>query len=153
MTLDQRSVSLRMYAASSAGVVVCGSDPWSANRWANDGSANIFTTSAFSLPTIPDGTPRGARRAYQLTHSKPGIVSAIVGSSGVAAERFLPAVASARNFPVLASGSTAGMLLNMKSTWPPTRSEMAGDVPLYGTCTKSTAAIDFSSSQPRWLAG
>jgi ubiquinone/menaquinone biosynthesis C-methylase UbiE len=34
----------------------------------------------------------------------------MVGRSGVAAERFLPAVANARNLPALASGSTAGML-------------------------------------------
>ena len=102
-----------------AGVLDCGSDPSSSSRWANGGSAIIFTISALSLFTMGAGVPAGASTAYQLTYSNPGSVSFMAGTSGAAGERFGPPTPSALIFPAFANGSTAGMLLNMNCAWPP----------------------------------
>ena len=69
---------------------------------------------------------------------------------GAGERRALP-TAIARSRPAAICESTAGMLLNSRETWPDITSAIAGAVPLYGICTMSIFAIDFSSSMPMWF--
>ena len=48
----------------------------------------------------------------------------------------------------LGSNETAP-LSNMKSIWPPIRSTIAGELPLYGTCWASIFTTDLNSSALR----
>src|SRR5581483_2511098 len=60
------SVSPRMKAAVSAGVLLTASTPRSANFFLTSASARIFTVSAWYLYTIGFGVPAGSRSAHQL---------------------------------------------------------------------------------------
>ena len=51
--------------------------------------------------------------ANQVVASNPGMVSATVGTSGAAAERFAVVCATARIFPSRAIGRADGMLSNI----------------------------------------
>ena len=53
-----------------------------------------------------------------------------VGTSGSISERFALVMASARNLPDFTSGVAVLMFMNVPSTWPPSRSEIAGAPPL-----------------------
>ena len=66
-------------------------------------------TSALILPVIPFGVPGGATIAYQATASKPGRLSAIVGTSGSDGSRWLEATAS---YAVQRSRDDSGLLQN-----------------------------------------
>jgi hypothetical protein len=75
--------------------------------------------------------PAGAKRPIQLITSKPGNpASATVGSSGAAADRVLPITASARSLPAFTCGSTVGIVAKIIVIWPPSRSVIAGALPL-----------------------
>ena len=76
----------------------------------------------------------------------------MVGSSGAAGERAELVTASAFSRPACTCGSTVGMVANSSEVWPAIKSVMAGTLPLYGTCTMSTFAIDLNSSPDRWPA-
>ena len=58
------------------------------------------------------GVLAGANMANQVMASKPGNVSATVGTSGAAAERLDVVCAIARILPSLAKGKAEGMLSN-----------------------------------------
>ncbi|MNT27101.1 hypothetical protein D3C72_1627170 [compost metagenome] len=75
----------------------------------------------------------------------------MVGTSGSAGERVALVTASARRRPAFTCGSEPGRLSNISCTWLASRSAIAGPLPLYGTCTISTPAIDLNSSPDRWL--
>lgn len=53
---------------------------------------------------------------------------------------------SALSAPLLMCGRALSELATIMSTWPPSRSVMAGDVPLYGTLRMSSPAIIFMRS-------
>ena len=71
---------------------------------ATSGSANTRCVSALTRITTLRGVPAGANTANQVVASKPGTVSATVGTSGAAGERLAVVCASARILPSLAIG-------------------------------------------------
>ncbi|MNT67001.1 hypothetical protein D3C72_2051110 [compost metagenome] len=54
--------------------------------------------------------------------------------------RLAVVTASMRVCPVRTEARAGGMPENAMSTWPPERSVMACELPLYGTCSMSTLA-------------
>src|SRR5688572_24894754 len=64
-TFDQRSASVLMKAANSAGVLVAGNSPAASALALMAGSASTFATCCCSLPTIAAGVPLGATRPSQ----------------------------------------------------------------------------------------
>ena len=66
---------------------------------------------------------------YQATASKPGSVSAIVGTSGSAGRRLGEATASNFSLPAWTSGSETPRLSNITSTSPASRPCSAGAEP------------------------
>ena len=56
--------------------------------------------------------------------------SSIVGTSGSSGERFALVIASARSLPALMCGRPVLMFMKVASTWPPSRSDIAGAPPL-----------------------
>ena len=77
--------------------------------------------------------------------------SATVGTSGSSGSRLAPVTASARSFPALMCGKAEGMLSNIIITWPPSRSVIAGALPLYGMCRMSTCARYLNISPDMWM--
>src|SRR5438128_378921 len=143
MTFFNLNNSVLMCEANSSGVPPITSAPSAARRSPTSGWRIALLISAFSLVTIAAGVPAGARIPYHEPASYPGSPdSASVGTSGSNAERFFPVTASARSLPALMCGRIATMVPNMSWTSPLSRSTIAGDTPLYGTCTIRTPAID-----------
>src|SRR4249920_4265381 len=111
------------------------------------------TVSPLSFTTTSRGVPAGANRPIQFVTEYPGnAASAMVGSSGAAGERDELVTASALSLPACTCGNTVGMVANNREVWPAIKSVMAGTLPLYGTCTMSTLAMDLNSSPDRWAA-
>ena len=82
--------------------------------------------------------------------SKPGTpLSIMVGTFGASAVRWGDVTASARICPASASGMIATNGPNIICTCPPTRSVVACDAPLYGTCRMSTPAARLKNSAAR----
>jgi hypothetical protein len=54
----------------------------------------------------------------------------MVGTSGAAAERVAPVMATAFSAPLFTCGSADSMVSNMMGTWPPITSCSAGALPL-----------------------
>ena len=65
------------------------------------------------------------------------------------ADFFCPAMPSARNLPPWMNGITEAIVPNEICTWPPTRSAIAGPVPLYGMCTIFVFVICAKTSPAR----
>src|SRR5579883_796413 len=105
--------------------------------------------SALILSTIARGVFGGATTAYQAADSKPGSVSAMVGTSGSEAMRVGVATASRRSRPLFTNASETPRLSNIRSTLPATRSANAGAEPRYGTCCSFTPAIIWNISEVR----
>ena len=59
-------------------------------------------------------------------------------------------LAIVRDFPARTNGSAEGRPSIIRGTCPPSRSLVAGGLPLYGTCTISTPAMILNSSPERW---
>ena len=76
------------------------------------------------------GVLAGAKTANQVVASKPGTVSATVGTSGAAGERLAVVCARARILPSLTIGRADGMLSNINWICPPIRSGIANCRPL-----------------------
>ncbi len=77
------------------------------------------------------GVPLGAIMAPMETASKPlKPCSATVLTSGTMSTRLGEPTASARSLPLLMCGSAATKSLNITGTWPPSKSFMAGALPL-----------------------
>jgi hypothetical protein len=72
-----------------------------------------------------------------------------VGSSGAAGLRCAPVTASPRSRPARIRGSVELMLPNTSEVWPPMVAAMPGPVPLNGTCSMRTPAIDENSAVAR----
>ena len=93
--------------------------------------ARIFWISAFSFATTGAGVPAGAITPKSEATSMPETpASAAVGTSGSMEMRSGIVTASARSFPALMSCREAGTVSHIVSTWPPTRSPIAGPLPL-----------------------
>jgi len=123
-----------MKASNCSGVPPTGSTPWLFRRSVMSGSFSTRFISAFTLPTMSRASPAGPSSPYQVSTSKPlSPDSSMVGTSGTAAERFSPDMASARSRPDCTCGMAGSMALNIMVTWPPSRSAVAGAAPLYGT--------------------
>ncbi len=129
--------------------MVTASTPSPASRWATSGCRIWRLISVLSFAISSRGVAAGANVPYQPLASKPLIVSATVGSSGTAAERFALVTATARNLPDFTCGIADSMLLNISDTWPASRSIVAGAAPLYGICVSLTPAIMLKSSPAR----
>ena len=61
---------------------------------------NAACTALFSISTISAGVPFGTPMPVTALASKPGTVSAMVGTSGSAADRSVVVTASARSLPL-----------------------------------------------------
>ncbi|MOA34344.1 hypothetical protein D3C78_1557130 [compost metagenome] len=95
--------------------------------------------------------PAGASTPYQPFTTKPGTLSATVGTSGSKGERRSPVTAMAFSLPACTCGNDVEMLSNISDTSPPSRATTAGPLPLYGTCIMSTPVWLLNISAARWL--
>ena len=73
----------------------------------------------------------------------------MVGTSGRPDQRAGPLTPNARSRPDLTCGSAGTMLLNPTCTSPPMSAMAAGELPLNGTCARSTRAMLLKSSMAR----
>src|SRR5690348_11437945 len=92
------------------------------------------------------GVPLGATIVFQTLTSKPGTVSATVGTSGSISDLLRVVTASARNLPDRTCSIDAGRLSNITCTCPAIMSVSAGAFPRYGTCTISTPVATLNNS-------
>src|SRR5262249_21721877 len=86
------------------------------------GSASTAPISRSRRAMTAAGVPLGAPTPAQVLASYPGNASAIVGTSGSASKRRLPATASARSAPVRTCGSEVTITSKPICTWPASRS-------------------------------
>ena len=101
------------------------------NSCVTSGSLKIARTSLFRSATISGGVPAGATIICQAADSKPAMpASCMVGTSGVAGERFAVDTASARSLPSRICGTTDGPSPNSTCSRPARRSVSAGGVAL-----------------------
>src|SRR5262245_30134628 len=75
----------------------------------------------------------------------------MVGTSGIATARVRLVAPSARSLPACTSPCTAGTVSMVYAIWPFTTSVIDCELPLYGTCTTCTPAIELNSTDIRWL--
>src|SRR6476659_3681215 len=96
---------------------------------------------------IGAGVPRGTTSEFHVFIWYPSSpLSAIVGTSGTAADRFAVETARTRSLPDAVGGTAADIPAKMEATSPAMRSVIAGELPLYGICTTSTRAMYLKSS-------
>ena len=108
--------------------------PRLASRRCTLASAKASTTAAFSLMTISLGVRLGAQSANQIEKYNPANpASSIVGISGAAARRLLAVMANALIRPARTCSKASPGDAIIKSTWPATKSCIAGAPPRYGT--------------------
>ena len=94
--------------------------------------------------------PFGAYSACQIATSKPfSPSSCIVGMLGSDGTRFADVTAYAFTLPLLICDVVLVVWSHMKSIWPPSRSFIAGAVPLYGTVVTSVSMALMNSSPQR----
>ena len=127
------------------------STPIASSRDRTSGTESALLISAFSRTTSSRGMPAGPNIAYQTLISKPGSVSATVGTSGSRAERFASVTASSRSLPAFTCGSVWVPAENSTWVWLATVSSTAGAPPLYGTCSMWMPAALSNISALRWL--
>src|SRR5215813_6190017 len=93
-TLDHLSISVRMKAPYSTGVIGIGSAPSARMRSTTSGSLSTFTSAALSVAITPEGVPAGATMPNQPFDSKPGRPdSAKVGICGSRGNRLADEIA------------------------------------------------------------
>src|SRR5512134_1305912 len=108
-----------------------GSVPSSAKRSLTFGSLRAVCSAAVSLSMTGLGVPLGAYRPCHIATSKPGSpASFMVGTSGSEGTRVLVVTAYTLILPPLIWLVVLVVWSHMKSTWPPSRSFIAGPVPL-----------------------
>src|SRR5688572_9747515 len=148
ITVAQRFTSLAISRPSSSGVEGCGSTPVFVSRSRTSGDFSAATISALSRRTTSCGMPAGPMKAYHNESSNSDTpVSFTVGRCGSAGDRAVPVVASARRRPDLTCPTTEPLVANVRNTWPPIKSVIAGALPLYGTCT-ILVPVSVSNSAP-----
>src|SRR5438132_12099160 len=123
------------------------------------GDAQALSTSGADSATLAPcwmaltmwrGVLAGTNQPCQLDDSKPASpLSATVGTSGSAAERFAPATASARKVPAVTCGSVVA--IGATATWisPVMRAGKMPASPLYGTGWMSIPAAVLNISMVR----
>ena len=126
-----------------------GSVPRSLNRVFTVGSRSASCRPETSLSTTALGVPFGAYMPCQTATSKPlRPCSSSVGMSLSEATRVLVVTPYAWILPLLICAVVLVVWSHMKSTWPPSRSFIAGPVPLYGTVVRSVS-IALMNSMPQ----
>ena len=75
--------------------------------------------------------------------------SAMVGTSGSAADRLAPVTASARSLLLVTSGTAGASAPNEIGVCPPRVEVIASPPPLNGTCTTSSFSVRRNSSPTR----
>src|SRR5215472_1825930 len=149
-TLSHLAISLLMRAPNSAGVVTAGSKPRAHRRSFTSGSDSAATVSRLMRTMMSLGVPAGANRPLMVSASWSGTpASAMVGTSGSAAERFAAVTASARRLPSLMLAIAGGNAVNAIGVWPASVEFTASEAPLNGTVTRSSPYWSFSSSPDR----
>ncbi|MNL40803.1 hypothetical protein D3C87_1631770 [compost metagenome] len=98
------------------------------------------------MESVSGGSLAGPNRANHALDSKPLMVSPMGGTPGNCGSACGLVTPSARSAPLLMCGRALSELANIMSTWPPSRSVMAGAVPLYGTFRIFRLAIIFMRS-------
>ena len=131
ITWPQAATSLLANLSISAGVQSFSTVPsWLARSRVTSIFA-ILRIAAFSRSMIGCGVPAGTNSANQPSSMKPGRpASAVVGMSGNAGCRCSLASASAFTAPLRMCAETEGGVTISSSTWPATRSAVAGPAPL-----------------------
>src|SRR5262245_24404450 len=138
ITFAHFSLSTFISVANSSGVVPTGSRPSAARRSVVSGSAMILVISRLSAAIISLGVRAGTSTPTQPSPSTSGQpASAMVGASGSPRDRLLLRIASARNLPSLTCGSADATAPKEIGVWPPTTEDIAGPLPLNGTCKRS----------------
>ena len=130
-TAPQCAMSLLMRLARAGASASPGSRPSAFMRSTVSLSLRISATVERSLARMGSGVPLGAMSAVQIGTSKPATPdSAMVGTSGRAAERLPVVTASALSLPPLTLAITAG--LSNTPTWisAPSRPDTTGPEPL-----------------------
>src|SRR5262249_1726621 len=89
-TLAKRTMSASKRAANSSGVLPTPSLPPVLSRSSTSGALSAFAVSRWMMFTTSRGVPAGTNNPCQLVDSKPGIVSATVGTPGRARGRRAP---------------------------------------------------------------
>src|SRR5262245_42007032 len=111
ITFAHLVISLWTKAVYCSGVLPTVSAPSLDRRLRSSGVLSAFTISPFSLLMIGRGVLAGAETPYHVVTWNPGIpLSATVGMSGTAVERFNPVTARGRNFPARTCWITLGTL-------------------------------------------
>src|SRR5262249_5671855 len=128
-TLPHFSDSAAMKAANSWALSGIGTVPKSASRAPIVGSASTAPISRSRRAITAAGVPLGAPTPAQVLASYPGNASAIVGTSGSASKRRLPATASARSAPVRTCGSEVTITSKPVVPWSGDRWVIRGAAP------------------------
>src|SRR5882672_6059537 len=89
--------------AELLGRFATGSMPSRSNRSRKSGRRITVTESSWTFLTMSRGVPAGAMNPYQAVISKPGRVSAIAGTSGIAFALLGPVTPSALSLPLRVS--------------------------------------------------
>ena len=110
------------------------------------GDCTMRLISVLSLSRTSFGVPAGAHTAFHWLMSNPGSVSASAGTSGNNSARWGVVTARARNLPAFICCSAGSNVTNPLAICPPSKSMIAGAMPLYGTCTMSIWVSNFSHS-------
>ncbi len=101
--------------------------------------------------TISGGVPVGNASPIQDETSKPGIVSAMVGTFGANGKRFELPTPSAMSLPDLICGHMVATTSNIISTWSPSSAGSAAALPANGTCRISVLVSCLNhSADGRW---
>src|SRR5512140_604119 len=149
--LAHLAMSSFRYCWNSGTLIDMGTAPCAAQADLTSGRATILRISALSRFTISGGVALGAMMPSQIVASYFGTpASDTVGRSGVIELRTCPVVARPRTLPSLASGAMVVTASNIRSTWPPTTSVRAPELPLYGMWVILTPAMYLNNSPAMW---
>jgi hypothetical protein len=100
--------------------------------------------------TMSSGVPAGASKPLMVSASWSGMpASAMVGTSGSAAERLAAVTARPRKLPSLMLAIAGGSAVNAIGVWPASVEFTASEAPLNGTVTRSSPYCSLRSSPER----
>jgi hypothetical protein len=129
-TVSHFSRSFARKAAKSAGVPARMSTASWVSVACTEGALRLSLIAALSLAMIAGATPAGATIPVKDTDTKSGMVSLIVGTSGMRGLRDSLVTAIARKLPTATCGSDTVGFSKVSGTWPATTSWMELPPPL-----------------------
>src|SRR5580704_970391 len=149
-TLAHFAISVLMRSPKCAAVSATGSKPRSCRRCFISGVATMRTISPFQRSMISCGVPIGTTTPVSVSDSWSGTpASAMVGTSGSAADRLTLSTASPRNLPSRMLAMAGGSAVKATCVWPPRVELIASAAPLNGTVAKSSPNLSLNNSPAR----